>query len=148
MNDAAARYMDPTAAPVRGASELLSLDTEYLQGRRVVPQPGLVYPFVVARHQYQRPIMGVRWMPLELYTVKGNAPANNGRHYTLTLRDQDGKYVVQDVPLSRLAELASGPGSWTVRNWLIEPRFIDWRRSFVRAINPERNILYFDLIYA
>jgi hypothetical protein len=148
MNDAA-EYLDPTAAPLRSQTELLSLDTTLLQGRVVVPAPGLVYPFAVARHQFDAPLMGVRWMPLELLSAKGNVAAGQGRRYTLTLRDRDGRYVVQDLPLLRMAELASGPGSWTVRGLLIGPSFIDWRRSFVRAVAPlPAGILYFDLLYA
>lgn len=147
MNDAA-QYLDPTAAPVRYATELLSLDTTILQGRVVTPAPGLVYPFAASRHQFLLPLAGVRWVYRDVLSVKNNVAAANGRRYTLTLRDMDGRYVVQDMPFSRLAEIPVAPGSWTVRGLLIRPTFIDWRRSFVRAIAPPpTGILYFDLLY-
>lgn len=141
---------DPTIQPLSRDSELIALDTAFYQGQPIVPFSGLQLPFPVAPKQWQRPVVTVAWIPDDQLGAKpAGLQFKDGKRYTLTLRDQDGRYIAEDVPLLRLCVFNVGAPSFVSQQSLIyEPALIDWRRSFVRCITPAPSgVLRFNLVY-
>lgn len=131
-----AQAFDPTANPPRSASEVLRVDTRFLNGQPFVAHAGAVFPFPTAKMQATHRLIGMQWLKFQLVKDPLFPTLLQGAGYTVTLRDFDGNFICQDLPLSRL-------GSWPVtatqsnsRTLWFSATFIDWRRSFVRAIVP------------
>ena len=128
-------YFDPTINPPRSASETLQVDTTFLNGQPTVPKPGVVWTFNGARSQDTKTLIRVSWISASTLDDKNLPLFPDGNRYTLTLRDLDGNYIVQDLPLCRIGNAPLQPGV-VVRNLDFSPVYIDWRRSYIRGIQP------------
>ena len=136
----AAQNIAVDAGLVRGASEVVALDFDTLNGQAVVTKAGVEYPFPTANLQSERRVVQlrlVRGKDVGL-TVSGSI--------LLTLRDPVGRYIVQDLPLRRVAE--ENVKGWIVRNLIYRPTLIDWRQCFAKAVdNTVSGIMELEIIY-
>jgi hypothetical protein len=126
-----------TSALVAGASDFVTLNTAYYNGAIVGNKGGLEIPFTdIAGAWLDRPVIQVRFYTSErLEGFKPPVNQVNAAAFLLNLRDTDGRFVLSDMPISRLSELRFG-GVNVVRNLVLEPVRIDWRRSYIVCTNP------------
>jgi len=116
-----------TGGIVRGASEVITVDTSSVAGKLLPPKAGRTYGFDAARMQHDRRVVAIR----PVYD-KGFKAAQ-AVALVITLRDRNGNYIMEDMPVRRLSEEMAFQ-NWVVRNLLIRPRFVDWRKSYVRWV--------------
>lgn len=136
-----------TVGLTRGASELIETNTALLEGVPSGGKVGVAYTFPTANFQDQRRAVQYRAYYLEIYRAKDIVPDGNLNGATITVRDRDGNFILEDVPLWRLSVQTLKDTTGIIRPLLFTPRFVDWRQSFIRLVVANVAVYPLDIVY-
>jgi len=122
----------PTSQLIRGHSELLIVDLNFLQGIARPNAVGVQYPLGIARYE-DRQVMEIRCVTNEYLKGKGLPGFVDTQRILLTMKTPEGDAFIKDMPLSRLSWPKPVRG-FIVRNLVFEPRYFDARQSYLYTV--------------
>lgn len=140
------QLIGPEDAIIRGANAFVHVDTAVLNGLPYAPKAGAVYPVGTAAMQSDRKVVSVKPWGATFYRIPRCITQTQTALVTLTLRDIHGANIHEDLPLHMLD---LNYANISRRNYvkIFEPRYIDWRNSFVRLLAGIDCVIPIEIIY-